>query len=736
MPTRQQVADQLNKLNSQGATEKQILDYVAGAGYVPDDFSADLNGSFRPMVVGTGTSTTNYTAAEAKESQQYFENLAASSSTVTPKPTESTTSASTTTKTVTTTEVTNFQQTTGGGTTTVTSTPAKDTAASLNYKAEADQAFSLQSAYALNPNSTFGQKALDRRLADGRLTQEQYNEIKNSTPEDRRAKALEYNAQYDTARTKEIAAQGGGQPVVVTTPSENSSSITVDYQKSTSTSSTTLNGAVGGTSITTETVEGTTYQVVNNADGTKSYTPADAPNLAAAQATSVNIADNNPTPQEIINPNTDPNTNIGAEIQTPEPQQTISLASDPNTNIGEEGQDFIFEPLQEPPITNDGDEFSGIDEQVQRQKDLEDGSLEFAGIDEQIALNETTLQEPPLLSDEEVDQQLRLAAQDETIAEQKVVDEFDGIDEQVAANKAEADLDAQDAAIGGGSGVGYKGLQGATDEARAQQITQDAENAKTQGDWRVRLSLAPSAGYLYKAVNPGILLPLQKTDGVIFPYTPSIQVTYAAHYDPSDLTHSNYKIFQYKNSSVDQVSITCDFTAQDTEEANYMLAVIHFFRSVTKMFYGQDQIPKPGTPPPLCYLSGMGDFQFDRHPLAISSFNYSLPTDVDYIRASSPTLLSGVNSTGYNDNRNSDLTPQQVRMQSGTTPLNAGATETAPKFSKATNTQPTYVPTKIQIAIGAYPIVTRNDISNNFSLAEYATGKLLQGSKRKGGGIW
>jgi len=292
----------------------------------------------------------------------------------------------------------------------------------------------------------------------------------------------------------------------------------------------------------------------------------------------------NPIPLS-VNPNSDPNTNIGAEIQTPVAQQPISLASDPNTNIGTEGQDFVFEPLQEPPTTTDGDEFSGIDEQVQRQKDLEDGSLEFAGIDEQIALNENALQEPPLLSDDEIDQQLRLAAQDETIAEQKVVDEFDGIDAQVAANKAQADLDAQDAAIGSGSGVGYKGLQGATDEARAQQITQDAENAKTQGDWRVRLSLAPSAGYLYKAQNPGILAPLQKTDGVIFPYLPQIQVTYAAHYDPAELTHSNYKIFQYKSSSVDQISITCDFTAQDTAEANYLLAVIHFFRSVTKMFW-------------------------------------------------------------------------------------------------------------------------------------------------------
>jgi hypothetical protein len=283
---------------------------------------------------------------------------------------------------------------------------------------------------------------------------------------------------------------------------------------------------------------------------------------------------------------------------------------------------------------------------------------------------------------------------------------------------------------------GMQGLQGSVDRARGQQITQDAENAKTQGDWRVRLSLAPSASYLYKAQNPGILGPLQKTDGVIFPYVPQIQVTYAAHYDAGELIHSNYKIFQYKNSSIDQINITCDFTAQDNDEANYMLAVIHFFRSVTKMFYGQDQIPKPGTPPPLCYLSGMGEFQFDRHPLVISSFNYNLPNDVDYIRAGSPTLLSGVNSSGY-DNGNDivvdDSTACRRLQVSG---LNFGGTESAPNWQKQSNTQPTYVPTKIQLSLTAYPIVTRNDISNKFSLAEYATGKLLQGSKRSGGGIW
>jgi len=283
---------------------------------------------------------------------------------------------------------------------------------------------------------------------------------------------------------------------------------------------------------------------------------------------------------------------------------------------------------------------------------------------------------------------------------------------------------------------GMQGLQGSVDRTRGLQITQDAENAKTQGDWRVRLSLAPSAGYLYKAQNPGILTPLQKTDGVIFPYVPQIQVTYAAHYDPAEVAHSNYKIFQYKNSSVDQISITCDFTAQDNDEANYLLAVIHFFRSVTKMFYGQDEIPKPGTPPPLCYLSGMGDFQFDKHPLVVSSFNYSLPNDVDYIRAGSPTLLPGVNSSEYNSGNDITVDDGVSCRRLQVNGLNFGGNESVPNWQQQSNTQPTYVPTKIQIAVTAYPIVTRNDISNKFSLKEYATGSLLQGSKRSGGGIW
>jgi len=284
--------------------------------------------------------------------------------------------------------------------------------------------------------------------------------------------------------------------------------------------------------------------------------------------------------------------------------------------------------------------------------------------------------------------------------------------------------------------VNVMGLQAPTNDARAQGTTQDTENKKTQDDWRVRLSLAPGSKYLYNATPAGILEYLKATNGVVFPYVPQIQVTYAANYETADIVHSNYKLVQYKNSAVDQISITGEFTAQDTYEANYMLAVIHFFKSVTKMFYGRDQIPKPGTPPPLCYLSGLGDFQFDNHPLVVSSFNYSLPNDVDYIRASGPTLMSGVNSSAYNA-KGSEMSSSERRLQGGPNPPNVGAIKSDPNWRNTnTNIQPTYVPTKLQITITAFPMVTRNDISNRFSVRDYATGALLQGSKNKGGGIW
>lgn len=289
-----------------------------------------------------------------------------------------------------------------------------------------------------------------------------------------------------------------------------------------------------------------------------------------------------------------------------------------------------------------------------------------------------------------------------------------------------------------GPNVGFGSNKTALRNAQAGQTEQTAQKFKAQEDWRVRLSLAPGATYLYKVGQgaAGILNPLQATDGVIFPYTPAISVSYSAGYDSTDVTHSNYKFFSYKNSNVDNVTITADFTAQDTAEAQYLLAVIHFFRSVTKMFYGKDPGPGPGVPPPLCYLNGLGSFQFDWHPLVINNFTYTLPTDVDYIRAMDTASRPGVNTGSGQPKGKSGEDPTMQRMAGGG--IQTGALAAAPKFKNDSGNKDavTYVPTKMSITIQAYPIVSRNDVSNNFSLKEYATGKLLRGSQRQSGGFW
>lgn len=258
---------------------------------------------------------------------------------------------------------------------------------------------------------------------------------------------------------------------------------------------------------------------------------------------------------------------------------------------------------------------------------------------------------------------------------------------------------------------------------------QDEAQFAAAKDWRVRLALAPGADYFYNASDPGIMSPLKDTNGVVFPYTPAIGVNYTAKYEPASIVHTNYVMHQYSSSAVEQVTITGDFTCQDVAEAQYLLATIHFFRSMTKMFYGQDKKPRNGTPPPLCYMYGMGGYQFAAHPLAITGFTYNLPNDVDYIKTTGSAAAPAsppVNKTGASSGN----------RLAGTGAVPGGA-KPAPQFSTASNNATvTWVPTRIQLAITCLPIMSRNQVSNNFSLEKYASGNLLLGTQNKGGGFW
>jgi hypothetical protein len=273
-------------------------------------------------------------------------------------------------------------------------------------------------------------------------------------------------------------------------------------------------------------------------------------------------------------------------------------------------------------------------------------------------------------------------------------------------------------------------------KAQLQNTVAKQRSNPNNGDWRVKLRLAPGAKYLYNdPEGAGILTPL-KGIGIIFPYTPTISTSYKASYASYDLTHSNYRGYYYQNSAVEPVTLSCPFTAQSTVEAEYLLAVIHFFKSVTKMFYGQDA--ERGTPPPLVYLTGLGEFQFNEHPCVVQSFTYELPAEVDYIRARSPNVnnsnmlgkrQSG-NSTGPGTTFGGGILGSVLggainRLAAAGLPKGGITSQPAP--ASFGQNSPTYVPTKMNISISLLPVQSRKQQSQVFSLKQYANGELLKG---------
>jgi hypothetical protein len=185
-----------------------------------------------------------------------------------------------------------------------------------------------------------------------------------------------------------------------------------------------------------------------------------------------------------------------------------------------------------------------------------------------------------------------------------------------------------------------------------------------------------------------IFKPLANVGGVLFPYTPQISVAHKASYDAVSLVHTNYTVPQYQHSSVDSINITAQFTANYPSEAEYVLAMIHFFRTATKMFYGQDQIA--GTPPPVLFLDGYGPYTFDHIPVVITAFDYSLPNDVDYISC----IIKGNGKEAHQK-----------------------------------------VPTSLQITLSMIPTYSRNKISNKFGLVDFSQGTLVTNGTKTGGFI-
>lgn len=207
-------------------------------------------------------------------------------------------------------------------------------------------------------------------------------------------------------------------------------------------------------------------------------------------------------------------------------------------------------------------------------------------------------------------------------------------------------------------------------------------------DTRVRIALSPgSPGILYKDPNNQILAPLLDTGGVLFPYTPTINISYSASYGQMHPTHSNFAQHSYGQSNVDAITVVGTFTANTADEARYLLAVLHFMRSAHKMFFGRDALR--GTPPPVLRFSGYGPFQFNSVPCVLQAFSHDFEGSSDYIEV----------------------------------PL-ASSPDAATK---------TMVPTIMNINFSLLPIYSKDQIGN-FSLESFARGDQI-GNPSRGGGF-
>lgn len=198
-------------------------------------------------------------------------------------------------------------------------------------------------------------------------------------------------------------------------------------------------------------------------------------------------------------------------------------------------------------------------------------------------------------------------------------------------------------------------------------------------DWRTKLTVSPATGLL----GGKVMQPLAPSLGIIFPYTPTLFVQHTTAFSAAGLTHTNYDHPAFDSHQVGSIQITGQFTANSAGEADYMRAVLHFLRSVSKMYFGQDTGPIAGTPPPVCRLNASGDYVFTNVPVVVESFTMELPSSVDYIFTS--------------DNA-------------------------------------TAMPSSTTVTVNAKPAYTRQATSKRFGLKKFADGGLL-GSSGEGGFI-
>ncbi len=151
-------------------------------------------------------------------------------------------------------------------------------------------------------------------------------------------------------------------------------------------------------------------------------------------------------------------------------------------------------------------------------------------------------------------------------------------------------------------------------------------------DLRVRLRAQPGqADAVYgSSASDNILSILHQTGGMLFPYTPTISQEQSVDYKSIDLVHANGDINAYSRTPSVTLNVTGKFTVQNQREGEYLVAVLHFLRTVSKMHFGE-QDENAGLPPPVLYFHGYGPYMYNGLKVVLKSHSFTLDDTVDYV---------------------------------------------------------------------------------------------------------
>lgn len=191
-------------------------------------------------------------------------------------------------------------------------------------------------------------------------------------------------------------------------------------------------------------------------------------------------------------------------------------------------------------------------------------------------------------------------------------------------------------------------------------IPQRTSNLSDQVDKRIRIRCRPGQENIIYGdpslpTNPMNIL--HQTNGIIFPFTPNIHVKQNPAWSNQSLTHSLQDYYYFRTITSTEINISGKFTAQNNYEGRYLLAVLHFLRSYSKIYFGTSENEnRRGLPPPVLLLDGYGSYIFNSLPIIILDWNFEFPSEVDYVKV---VLDQQVVSENYNITNKSQIFQQK-----------------------------------------------------------------------------